>query len=380
MTITSVSTTAAAPTADNPNQKSAAANIPLKDRLTDAVVNAMQAIAKDTQDRLQGYENNLKLLDKGIFYPTEYYTALLKKKQTKRIEWLKGKDLFHDGWAPKEYFKRVANQTQSASETAAISQTGFIASAFIHSAGNASDALKAIKEGPAMLGCGQVCFISYYEALLEVLGKEKFDALFVAGTPTALSLLELDAKPKNPLVVLIESISIPKKVSADKRYLRLKKGQMCYVSNVNTYFIKHPNGEAVGFNLICKSEGSDPKFIGHGLNPQGLTNDELTAFFFKEYNKDPVGSQEIHAKELVSKIAKNHKECKMNVNGIVGSFAQAHEVFKTFKVSTIDKFVKQGAGTFNDNVNQWNVGRITQLVEASIPNACKLLQSWLSMS
>ena len=45
-------------------------------------------------------------------------------------------------------------------------------------------ALKAIRAGISLIGCGEVCQIAQYATLEEVLGTSKFDALFAADSPT----------------------------------------------------------------------------------------------------------------------------------------------------------------------------------------------------
>ena len=100
--------------------------------------------------------NQEKSLGKGVWYPVEYLEALqkdLKEKDGPRVQWMKEKEICRLGFVDPKTFDRRDDFT-------------FVAKAHIV----ASVALKQLKDGLALLECGNVVQLSLWSALHDYLG------------------------------------------------------------------------------------------------------------------------------------------------------------------------------------------------------------------
>lgn len=244
----------------------------VRTQLIEKTIQTMQQITADTLARKEGYLQNPEKLTRGIYYPYDYFTALGKTSQTSKAEQLQNEDLFFHGHAPTDFFELSSdNESLSGKRVCTfVLKKGVLPGA----------ALKAIREGLSILGCGETCQIAQWTAVQDILGDQKFNALFAAGTKTPLIIGS--RLSTNPISVLRNYLK--EKLTPSTR---LKKGDHVFLNNIS-YHHKHPLGPAVGFNLICVDDtpGSE-KFCGLGLPPEGVTWAELFQQLVSDYNAPP---------------------------------------------------------------------------------------------
>jgi hypothetical protein len=158
---------------------------------------------------------------------------------------------------------------------------------------SAALALEAFLAGPAIVECAWVIVACQYAALLDVLGREKFDALFGAegvDIPEARRMLIHGdgIRIDDPLSYFVRmSGSAVAQDAGIEGHRPGAVGEKMYFRGVLNYLRKHPAGCALGWNVLYA--GRDAKdgvqrFVGFGLG--GLrTESELRAVLVQEYNK-----------------------------------------------------------------------------------------------
>lgn len=320
----------------------------LQKQLADHTIAAMREIAQDTFNRMQGYQKDIKMLSEGIFYPQHYAEALKEKQQTKRLDWLLGKEFIHNGIAPKEYFRNSPCKTMT---------SGYVPNHFLLLPGkSASDAVQALRKGLAFLGCGEVCQVAQYAALIHVLTKEKFDAIFNDKECTGLSIGVRDVE--SPIRVLSE-------ITSNAQMDKLKVGQVVHFRSIQGYGRKHPFGQSHGYNVICAEEGAEPKFIGFGLDPKNVTQAQITAELHSDYNKPPIDQAIFVSNALAMKLMMK----------VPSNIVEERQRLKTDTV-TLAEFQKLGGGSLASQVVSLNVDRIAELVKADVSKCKSLMRKW----
>jgi hypothetical protein len=226
----------------------------LERRLGGLAADHLKAIAADTEIRMNGYLGDFKLLTTGIYYGNAYAEALQAKGQTERYNHLRDRGAFYHGFASPKHFTL---------EPSILSPTGKTPLQFLLKPGVApSAALDSFRTGIALLDCGSTAQLSYYEALRGVLGQDKFDALFAAGSRTPLRLCPtfMANCPITPLFRLVPSDA------------PFRRGQYVSFAGIPDYQVKHLNGDATNFNVLCEDPGmpGNERFIGLGLSGLGM--------------------------------------------------------------------------------------------------------------
>lgn len=320
----------------------------LRTRIADCAIKVMKEISEEMEKSLKGYSKDIKLLDKGIFYGNEYYRALSKSKQVKRIDWLREKGHLSHEIAPKSHFAILDGD----------SPTGKRTCQYILVNGKASEGLAILRSGLTFMGCGETCILAFYEAFKEVLGQEKFDYLFSATSKTPLRIGMMDQL--NPIRELL------KVVSADV----IKKGQLAYVQGVDELYIqKHHNGEGVGFFTICSETGTTNKYVSLGLSSQGMNLEEIGELLRSEYNSFPIEATEL----LPAKIAKLFPEPLKQLKLINPKLV---EIIKNDQMSP-ERFSSLKGGRIIKAMDIY-VERLSLLIASTNSEAEKLLASWRS--
>jgi hypothetical protein len=236
----------------------------------------MKAICADSNLRLAGYAKKPSLLDKGIFYSTDYFRALksIGKLGAKRFEFLFEQGAFIHGLAPKDFFSIKKSFPDHPHHSFHI--TGKIIRGYEMKEGvSASNALRAVFNSLIFLDCAQVCFLSYYYAIFDLLGEDRFNLLFTE--------FNLEINKTNPLAKVIKTSS-----SASKK---LDKAQLVYVTSIESYAIKHPCETAQGYNLLCLESGRSDEisFLGFGLSESGANHEEIKLKLLSDYNAPTTG-------------------------------------------------------------------------------------------
>lgn len=245
----------------------------LRERVNEAVISTMKNIVKENHERINGCNREtVKALADGCFYPSEYYKALSETGQSKRLEWFKNKNFFHNGYVSPHHFTHQKDSTTSGWD--------------IKQGVTASEGLEAVIKGVSLIYCGEVCDLAIFKAIQMELGIEKFDALFASDSATPLRLAH-HPDPKEPLQHVFCKI---KKDPSGK----IHKGNIVGIFGFEHYGSKHKFGEDASLNAICSDDtrGAE-KFIGLGTKPEGFSREEVGEFLLQGYNKKPLTVKEI---------------------------------------------------------------------------------------
>jgi hypothetical protein len=302
-------------------------------RLAETTVRVAQEMAADNEMRMGSYTHQIEVLNEGVYYPNQYYSALKTKKQTKRLEWHKQKGNFFHGYASSKYFEQrldPRNLTTGIEPYSYRIKRGVLP----------HEALAAFRKGPSLISCGDLCQTAFYEAIREVLGNEKFDLLFAADSPTPFHL------GFNTPSLGIYALIIP----AAQR----KKGDLVYFTNASSYCERHVNGEARGYVTICMSNDSpEKKYTTLGLSSQGVTVEAMKEVMLQECNAVPIG-MEIVTEDMARRII---------------DYPPAE------RAMTMQELEQQGGGTILASL-ELNAERIDQLAKASLEKARRLFTQW----
>lgn len=256
----------------------------IKDRVKTVIIDRMKAICADSNARLAGYSEKPALLDSGIFYAHDYFKALKSIGETgaKRFTFLFEQGAFFHGLAPKDFFS--IKKSYPDHHEHGYHHTGKVVYGYeIKKGVSASDALKAMINGLTFLDCGLVCFLSYYYAIFELLGEERFNLLFADFT------FEIN-NSENPLTKVIQE----SRAESDE----LDKAQLVHVKNMAGYGHKHPCEPAQGYNVLCLDKGyaQEILFLGFGLSESGVSYEEIKAKLLSEFNAPTMAYDILHEK------------------------------------------------------------------------------------
>lgn len=192
--------------------------------------------------------------------------------------------------------------------------------------------------------------LDQWQGIRQVLGDEKFDALF--GPTSSFKLMIAARRSDNPLNRLRIVTSIPNKQE-------IQLGDMVYIPNDPEYPKCDPFGPGTGYNAICIKQNQDdePKFTIHGLNAKGATLDEVANDLYQELQKDPTILEKDElpeaAREDIRLLPKLKPKPKIS-----------------FK-----EFTQRGGGALLQNM--WiDPAKVTILKELSVENGMKMLSTW----
>jgi hypothetical protein len=329
----------------------------LEQRVAELALSSLRTLCADAYHRKLNALKNPELLKTGVYYANDYYLLLKQLGRVNEIEKLKKSGAFFHGLAPSQYFdiKKSTNPN---------CYTGHVLMGYTIKEGvKASDALKAVFEELVFLDCQEACFVAYYAVLLEILGAEKFDLLFDAASETPLNLCSNDTA--NPLFILLQN---PQRFSfpLSDKYL----GKKFYVYGVPAYTFKHLNGEARGFNLFYLEA---KKFLGLGLNPDGVTAGEITEELVAAYNQRP-----IDAEVVTQAVFKKITACFNSRQAAQYKALSTHQTTKQqrFDIDSQGTEPTLQVGEFCSAFDGLDAGKIYALLRASKENAVKLMRVW----
>lgn len=321
--------------------------VEVSQRLQDVSAEQIKQIVSDNTTR-KNHKENIQLLAKGIFYPHEYYKALNEHESNERLTWFTNRDSFFHGYASPKHFEIVSDPSSPSGKKVAcfVLKSGVLP----------SEALNAIKEGLTLLGCGETCQIAQYIAIKDVWGTSKFDALFASNTKTPLIIGRADNNPisklRNYLMQLNPALS------------EIKKGDLVYIQNANSYSSKHLKGQSSGDNTLCIDDTIESqKFTTLGLSPNGNSHEEIQDYLISKYNvpcKDLEGLSE--------------KTKKAYLEFIGGEAVAKSEKLKNTQI-TLEEFKEQNGGTVTI-VCELDAKRITAIANSSLKQARKLFDSY----
>jgi len=311
--------------------------VEVEGRLTNKVIEVMQNIA-----RLNMSNTNL---DAGVHYPLPYVKALQdsdSEKNQERLKTFKEYGMSYHGYASPKHFKMVADPE---------SPSGKQVLTFVLKPGVlASKALEKLESGLSVLGCGETCQVAQYRAILDVLGAEKFDALFAEDGPTP--LIVSGTHPKNPISKLRNYIC-KKEANLDE----VRRGDLVYFYNAASYQEKHQFGASQGYNSICMHEaGGSSRFTGLGWPSEGLNHGQIQKVMRSKYNADPANPREVLSEKIWKKLPKTRPD------------------FQERQITPAE-FTKEGGGKIQ-LVCQLDTKRITALANSTLADARRLLDSY----
>ena len=209
------------------------------------------------------------------------------------------------------------------------------------------------KQGLTLTGCGEAIQIAEYAALLDVLGEEKFNAIFSAEGQTPLKI------GKNDMMGFhIAPIEHFLKFNGPAK--TIKKGQLVFFSNIQNYGIKHINGEAAAFNTLCIEDAPNAKFLGLGLSKDGVTETEVNDTLLSEYNRAPIG-YDLFPKNVAQRI-------KASARGI----EKQTEALKNDRIGR-KKFLKKLKQPMSFS---FRIDRVNDVMKATNKKAIELLGEW----
>lgn len=208
--------------------------------------------------------NNISVLNSGYWYANDYFTALERHNQGQRKEWLKQRDAFVNGFAqprtglmikaaPFEYYLKAERQPSKVLNQ--LETSGFF-----------------------FIDCSMAYQIAYYRAIITLWGHEKFDGLF--GSPSMRKKPFLSTKTGNTMLGGFVDMTLAEVAG--------EPGTHFVISNHPLYTFKDKSGEAQAYNLLVLEKTSDEvRFIGFGLNPDGVTADAIAEQLLINFNQSP---------------------------------------------------------------------------------------------
>lgn len=258
--------------------------------------------------------NDPKELKKNLYEPLEYEVEeLLQLKDkiahlftTNMYLLMKPKESLHGIWYfedLKAYFERNEEHTnieRTITEAIAHGGGGYLNSDFFKKTDrhlfylkpdkSAAEAIQSIFNDVTILDCGTAIVACVMKTILEVVGKNKFDAFFNSGMKNG------DLKFINPQPKDFESYSSlfcrPVREtkygnSGEDGNRPLQVGDICSFRGVYYYGNKHPAGVAGNWNVVCLGRNTEGEQIYAGFGFNGpLTEKEIIQLLIDEYNKD----------------------------------------------------------------------------------------------
>lgn len=293
----------------NPELADNAQLVALRDRLGRKVAETIQEISRASFAARANYRTAIEELDRAVWYPGQYISALDETQQSKRLKYFQEKNYAINGYVSKTFFKRGTDNFE------------FIAKSKV----KPSEALMEVTKGPSLLDCGAVIQTARYRALLAELGEAKFNRLFGRdhGEPINLCFIDNQRQPMRYFIgftatsyiasrVFLDAglklnqyedlVSFSKKVnheSVGKLGSRLVRiGQVISFNNVPKmqYKLKHPFGMGSNYNVVCVEETEGNQlFCAHGIPPEGCSEEEICEFLASVYNDDDTQTEEMRA-------------------------------------------------------------------------------------
>jgi hypothetical protein len=302
------------------------------------IAETVQAIAKDRFNRRQNYTTQLELLNGGIWYRGDYYRALESLapnvQAAQCIEFLKRNHCFYHAFAANDLFQYVPKSDAPLGYDPSTLQ--------IKPGVEPSRALHALlhEKKFAMMTCLMIVQLGQYQALLQTLGREKFNKLFGHSSVYPLTLGEKD----DPLKYFrITSTGAP------------AVGQLTGAYNVDDYAVKHfySLGLAGDFSIVTLdvSNPKQIKYVGFGFSPEGVTKEEIETHLVKSYNVVPLDASPF-SDELVEKLIKGGRPFATayanlmkdpnvaNQKALKSILLKDHKMHHVKAQATIDKWVK----------------------------------------
>lgn len=320
----------------------------------ETTIKIVREITQDAERRAQS--KSVKELNEGFFYPSVYQKllkAMNNKSATARRDLMLKNGTFMHGSFPKEYFEKILLPPR---EDVAVPLEKYYFK--IREGQLPTQALNAAKRGLSVSACGEVCFIASYFAIREILGTDKFNAIFASDS-------------KTPLVISSDLSLLPINFLCKYDEHSFKTGSIYTFQSSKAYNYKHFYGEGQAFNVICSdTSGVTPKFVGFGLNVNGVTEKELKAHLLDSYNSPPTPIEDIVSGQARKKLDPYFQQVVVLEDGT--SFEEFRKTVQDQQFS-LEEFECDG---FGEGGSKPDIDRLILLAKATPVQAKKLLEMW----
>ena len=265
----------------------------LRDQLGQCTADAMKEMIENSEKAYTSYSTDMKSLDKGLWYPHEYIVALKTHNQMKRLEFMKDKGYLLSGYLSAKYFVPLYDGSLQRDWSFVIKDNVL-----------PSEALKSAMIGMSISGCGTVCQIARYKALLDVLGEAKFNRLFSKPHGTPMELSYNNKEENQPMKYFVDFDSEAKRLhKTDVNKRTVKVGQVVSINGVPAYALKHPMGLESNFNAVCiDATPGNQRYVALGLRSAGETEAEIAKRMVDAYNADPADDLERVPSKLIPQV------------------------------------------------------------------------------
>ena len=221
--------------------------------LSKAVIGALTAIMSNPKKEFL-----------GVWYPTDLKKFFFQKSEEMPEE-------YWDGYTSSEYFHKTGRFTFE-----------------LKDGKSAAAAVNVLMAGPSVLDCGNATQLAYYKAILDVVGSEKFDALFSGDTLRLKITQNGITDSESPISYFSEYTSASKKRLTGKIGKRpLNIGEECHFKGLKFYANKHPTGFAGGWTVIYVGDNQlgEQLFVAHGFE-SSITEREINRLLVELYNRE----------------------------------------------------------------------------------------------
>lgn len=182
---------------------------------------------------------------------------------------------------------------------------------------SAAECVQAFLKGPIFADCGTAVEAVYFQAILNLLGKQKFDSLFnsrqnklMIGPYVSYASLPVNYSIDNFVELIDPRLQDPVNLS------ELKIGDHICIKGVDGYSIKHPLGNWANLHCVVLgfNKAREPLFKGLGIDSL-MTISEITKELIDSYNEPQTDEDKNKAKECHQKLdVKQHVSFELGVS------------------------------------------------------------------
>lgn len=234
-----------------------------------------RTVVTDYWNRIESAKRNKNQLLSGYWYSNDYFETLQKFGQKNLTKWLMDRDAFSNGFVD--------------GKKGLILPEGASYSYYLATNFKPAEVIKNINEnGIIFIDCSMAYQLALYKSILFIVGEEIFNQIFNQEVMRKMPML--DQFTQNTMLKgLIDGRDIDEPGVPGTHY---------YFQNHFLYQYKENCGESQGFNVfVVENDGITPKFIGFGLDPKGVTADEIKAKMVEIFNNEPFNKRVVSEKK-----------------------------------------------------------------------------------
>ena len=176
-----------------------------------------------------------------------------------------------------------------------------------------TEAYQSFSKQLSFLDCNAIRDVALALTLIDKYGKERFDRIIKQQKQP----IQLGRFEHNPIRILFtKEAPILQQRSLSDPTPKLPLSHPYFIRNAPDYIKKHLHGDAQALNLVYvgNNEKQEPLFTGFGLNPKGLTLQEIAIHLLGEYNAPPLQASDLLGKTLEEAFEKT-RTVQVLVNG-----------------------------------------------------------------